>query len=79
MGAMADPGEMLRILRGIALPRSGKDEDIWSWTIAVVRMLHHDGTFGRKKLDFEEVFWRMAEEARQRTEPGIWIGDCAEG
>ena len=57
--AMADPGGVLRILRGIALPSSEKDEDSRSWTIAGVRMLHHDGIFGRKKLDFERAFRRM--------------------
>ena len=69
---MADPGEMPRILKGIALPRSEKDEDSRSWTIAGVKVLHHDGIFGRKKLDFKEVFRRMAEGGRSRGfGPGI--------
>lgn len=76
--AIANLGEVLRILRGIALPSSEKDEDSRSWTIAGVRMLHHDGIFGRKKLDFERVFGRMGEEARRRMEAGIWTGDWAE-
>src|SRR2546421_12192387 len=37
--AMADLGEVLRILSGIALPSSEKDEDSRSWSIAGVRML----------------------------------------
>jgi hypothetical protein len=77
--AMADPGEVPRILRGIALSSSGKDEDSRSWTIAEVRMVYHDCIFGRKKFDFERVFGRMGEEARRRTEAGIWTGDWAEG
>jgi hypothetical protein len=77
--ATVDLGEMPHILRGIALPISEKDEDSRSWTIAGVRMLHHDGIFGRKTLDFGRAFRRMMEEARRRTEVGIWIGDWAEG
>jgi hypothetical protein len=69
--AMVDLGEMPRILRGIALPISEKDKDSRSWTIAGIWMLHRDGIFGRKKLDFERAFRRMMEEAQRRTEVGI--------
>jgi len=61
--AMADPGEVLRILRGIALPGARR-----------TRILHHDSIFGRKKLDFERVFGRMGEEVRRRTEAGFGQG-----
>jgi hypothetical protein len=37
-------------------------------------MLHHGGIFGRKKLDFEGVFWRMAADAAGDLDRGLGRG-----
>ena len=63
--AMADLGEVLRILSGIALPSSEKDEDSQSWSIARVRMLASLGGWRRRRGGGRE--WGFGQGIGQRV------------